>query len=336
MKKCQKCKDKLCLIYCSSCTTFYCLQCDRLTHNLLKNKNHKRRNITSSFLNLEEIKKNFNRNNIENLNNQNAKNLDISKSFKICNDLHKIENKEDPNIHLIKKLDYNLNNNLDNNENYKIEKNIFEYKNDFNKLYKYIKIINLKNDKDINQLLDIIEEQDEIIKNLFQKVLFLKQKIKENIYIEKNKFNKKALDVYNSNNINFIKDENYFEKKLDIINKIYEKEKEELIKMHEDTISKIQLKYNIIKDKYFSIIKYKDNKSKKNEGIDYLIKKLKSDKNNLNICSNKLAKLHDELNLVEFCLNGHIDELLIDELKNKNKKEEKDYNIKRYKSLNKI
>ena len=54
MKKCLKCKSKIALIYCNSCSTFFCLECDRLTHNKPKNKNHIRKNITSSLLNTKE------------------------------------------------------------------------------------------------------------------------------------------------------------------------------------------------------------------------------------------------------------------------------------------
>ena len=68
MEKCQKCKKKVCLIYCRSCSSYYCLECDRLCHNLPKNKKHKRKNITSSLLNFQKSNNNIkiNYNNLTN------------------------------------------------------------------------------------------------------------------------------------------------------------------------------------------------------------------------------------------------------------------------------
>ena len=137
------------------------------------------------------------------------------------------------------------------------------------------------------------------------------------------------------------KDEKYFNKKLDIINKIYEKQKEELIKEQEDKILKIKMEYDIVKDRYLSIIKEKDNNIKTNEEINEIIKKLRLDQNNININSNKLSKINDELNINEFCLSGHIDEL-INKLVNLNIKVQRKENIrnnkidkgKRFKSFN--
>ena len=305
MEKCQKCKKKVCLIYCRSCSSYYCLECDRLTHNLPKNKKHKRKNITSSLLNFQKSSNNI-KINYNNLNNKSWKNKFKFKGSKTQNNFHKskINEEEDPNIRLIKKLEYNLNNDIDlidnNNRN---EKLLLDYKNDFNKLYKYIKITNIQNKIDINNLFNIIEEQDIIINDLFKKINFLKQKIKDNIFIDKNIYDPN-LDI---NNI--ITKKNYFDKKLDIINQIYEKQKQELIKEQENKIFKIKLEYNKIKDKYLSMINYKADNPKNNE-LNDIIKKLKLDKYNLNINANKLSKINDELNITEFCMNEHIDELI--------------------------
>ena len=284
MKKCLKCKNKIALIYCNSCSTFFCLECDRLTHNQLKNKKHKRENITTSVLITEE--------NLKNNDNQNYKSPKYKpeiKGYKSQNNFHKISTKEDPNTYLIKKLEYNLNNDLDfSDEKFRNEKLISEYKNDFNKLYKYIKITNIKNNIDVNSLLNIIEEQDNIINNLFKKVYFLKKKLEENTP----------------------KNENYFNKKLDIMHKIYEKQKEELIKEQEDKIMKLKLEYNKIKDKYNIVIKSHYDKLEQNGEMYHIIKKLQSDQNNINVNTNKLSKINDELNIAEFCLNEHLDELV--------------------------
>ena len=343
MDKCQKCKNKIALIHCNSCSSYFCLECDRLTHNIPKNKNHKRKNNTSSFLNIDYIKRNLsNKHNInyKTPNNKDKKDkkdkADKNKEFISQNNFYKIKDKEDPNIHLIKRLENILNNNIDINEQ-NIKNEIYlQYKNDFNKFYKYIKITNLKNNIDINKLLNIIEEQDTIINSLFKKIYFLKQQIKQNIFIDKKMLNERPFDM---NKIT--KDEKYFNKKLDIINKIYEKQKEELIKEQEDKILKIKMEYDIVKDRYLSIIKEKDNNIKTNEEINEIIKKLRLDQNNININSNKLSKINDELNINEFCLSGHIDEL-INKLGNLNIKVQRKENIrnnkidkgKRFKSFN--
>ena len=343
MDKCQKCKNKIALIHCNSCSSYFCLECDRLTHNISKNKNHKRKNNTSSFLNIDYIKANLsNKHNInyKTPNNKDKKDkkdkADKNKEFISQNNFYKIKDKEDPNIHLIKRLENILNNNIDINEQ-NIKNEIYlQYKNDFNKFYKYIKITNLKNNIDINKLLNIIEEQDTIINALFKKIYFLKQQIKQNIFIDKKMLNERPFDM---NKIT--KDEKYFNKKLDIINKIYEKQKEELIKEQEDKILKIKMEYDIVKDRYLSIIKEKDNNIKTNEEINEIIKKLRLDQNNININSNKLSKINDELNINEFCLSGHIDEL-INKLGNLNIKVQRKENIrnnkidkgKRFKSFN--
>ena len=301
MKKCLKCKSKIALIYCNSCSTFFCLECDRLTHNKPKNNNHTRKNITSSLLNTKEnttIK--------DNLNYKSPKNKPKLKGYKTQNNFHKKSNEEDPNMHLIKKLEYNLNNDLDfNDEKYRNDKIISDYKNDFNKLYKYIKITNIKNNIDINSLLNIIEEQDMIINNLFRKVYILKKQLEDNTP----------------------KDEKYFNKKLNIINKIYEKQKEEFIKEQEEKITKIKLEYNKIKNKYNAAIKSNNDKLEKNAEIYNIIKKLKADQKNINENTNKLSKINDEINIAEFCMNDHLDEL-IERLINNNNCKNKDINKK--------
>ena len=163
---------KISLIYCKTCSTYYCLQCDRLTHNLPKNKKHKRKNITSSLLNFQKRSNTNIKINYDKLNNKSWKNKYKFKGSKTQNNFHKskIKEEEDLNSHLIKKLEFNLNNDLDLiNDNLRNEKLLLEYKNDFNNLYKHIKITNIKNKIDINTLFEIIGEQDIIINDLFQK-----------------------------------------------------------------------------------------------------------------------------------------------------------------------
>ncbi len=312
MEKCQKCKKKIGLIYCNSCSLYYCLECDRKTHSLNKNKNHKRKNNTSTYINIKDMKKNFN---------VNINNIDNSKHKSPINYIirsHTTKNiqKQDPNIRLIKKLAYNLENDLDNNinKNNRINNNL-EYKNDFNKLYKIIRVANCRNNNlDVNILLNIIEEQDLIIRDLFLKVNFFKQRIKDYILIDKNKIE----------NFYVLKDEKYFDEKLDIIHKIYEKEKQELIKEQEDNILKMTNKYNLLKEKYLDVVmNQKEKKLKNNEEIYNIIQKLKIDKINMNTNTNKLSKINDEFNIAEFCMNEHFDELM-DKLGNMNKKYNKE------------
>ena len=336
MEKCQKCKNKIALIYCSSCSLYFCLECDRITHNLIKNKNHKRKNNTSTYLSLDDIKKNFNINNSNNTNYKSPKNNNTKfKAYITQNDFHKVKsNEEDPNVRLINKLAYKLNNDLDYNMNkLKNEKNNIQYKNDFNKLYKLIRITNYKNNFDINNLLNIIEQQDLIINDLFIKVNFLKQVIKENIFIE--------TDINKLDNKNIVKDENYFDKKLDIISKMYEKEKEELIRKQEDKILKIKLEYDMVKDKYLNLIKQKNKNENVNvnvnetEEIYNIIKKLKSDQIDINTNTNKLSIIKDELNNTEFCINEHLDELIFKLGNMKNNSKENENIIYKNKRLNK-
>jgi hypothetical protein len=293
MEKCQKCKNKIGLIHCTSCSLHYCLECDRKTHALKKNKNHKRKNNTSTYISIKDIKKYFNLQNLEHIKCKSPNNYKIKPN--IIQNIHK----QDPNLHLIKKLAYKLENDLDSHINK--ENNNLEYKNDFNKLYRIIRVANCGNNYlDINNLLDIIEKQDLIIKDLFVKVYYLKQQIKDNIFIDKNKIE----------NNNILKDEKYFEKKLDIISKIYEKEKQELIRKQEDMISKIKIQYNMLKDKYLDVLKHqKDKKIINNEEINDIIKKIKIDQFNMNTNTNKLSKINDDLNIAEFCMNEHFNEL---------------------------
>ena len=95
------------------------------------------------------------------------------------------------------------------------------------------------------------------------------------------------------------------------------------------------------------MINYKDNNdcSKNNDELNNIIKQLKLDKYNLNINANKLSKISDELNITEFCMNEHIDELIFKLGNNKNNgqmkeniykndKKNKDNYKKRYKSFN--
>lgn len=331
MEKCQKCKKKTALISCSSCNSCFCFECDRLIHNLPKNKKHTRKNITSSFLNLDYIKSDLNNINIIKYKTPQNKNKE--------NNYNKAKDKEDPNIRLINKLYNILNNDLDynneNNEYLNNEKLFSEYKKDFNKNYKLIKLTKLNNNIDINKLLNIIEEQDIIINDLFNKINFLKNQIK-NLFIDKKMINE---NTFEPNKIS--KDEKYFIKKLDIINKIYEKQKEELIKEQEKKISKIKMEYYIIKNKYLSIINKKEYKLKNNEEINEIIKKLKIDYNNINNNTNQLSKINDELNIAKFCMNEHMDELInkFDNCNNKvkineNVRNKKINNGKRFKSFN--
>ena len=291
MKKCQKCKKKIALTNCNSCSSFFCLECDRLIHNISKNKKHKRANITTSLLNLEKNKKinSFDDKIIKNRKGKVNIKGDMTK-YNFHKAKNKELNKEDPNIHLINKLK----NNLDNN--FSIENQNILYKNDFNKLYKYIRITNTKNNIDINNLLDIIEQQDIIINDLFKKVYYLKQYIKENNCFDKTKAGTNEISF------NIKKDEKYFEKKLDIINKIYEKQRQELIKEQEEKILKIQKDYDDIKDKYISIMKGKENHFEKkeeiNKEINKVLNKLLLDKKNLNLNNNQLSKINKELNIV--------------------------------------
>ena len=95
------------------------------------------------------------------------------------------------------------------------------------------------------------------------------------------------------------------------------------------------------------MINYKDNNdcSKNNDELNNIIKQLKLDKYNLNINANKLSKISDELNITEFCMKEHIDELILKFGNNKNNgqmkeniykndKKNKDNYKKRYKSFN--
>ena len=292
MEKCKKCKNKIGLVYCYSCSSFYCFECDRIIHSLPDNKTHKRKNKTFSILNSDDIKQFLIRNKTFNINKKYSKTNGSFKAYITQNNFHKIKNKEDPDINLINKLALNLDNDLNQNLNKENDKENYNviYKNDFNKIYRLLKISNYQNNIDVNNLLNIIEQQDIIINDLFKKIIFLKQQIKE---ISVN-----------------IKDENYFDKKLDIINKMYEKEREILIKEQEDKILKIKKEYNKIKDKYLNVIKERKNKFKGNVEIDNIIKKLRLDKSNINKNNNRLNKINDDLNIVEFCMNSHIDELI--------------------------
>ena len=296
MERCKDCKKKVGLIYCNSCSSFYCLECDKLIHNCPKNKSHKRSNYTYSLINSDNIK---NKDDIK------------KEKFKayICranSNCQKDMGKKDPNIRLINKLELNLDNDLQysikninkkNKENYNLE-----YSNDFNKIYHVIKVNNYKNNIDVNSLLNIIEEQNNIINDLFQKLIFLKEQVQKNNMYEKN---------------------NYFDTKLDIINKIYEKEKEDLIKEQNEKILEIQLKYNDIKNKYMSFINARNNNLNENNDINNIVEKLKLDKNNININNDKLSKINEELNITEFCMNSHIDELIDKLEKNKINKTER-------------
>ena len=325
MEKCQKCKKKIALIHCISCKSFFCLECDRLTHNISKNKKHKRTNITSSLLNLGNEKKNISIHSLDTKNIKNGNNKENEIGYITQYNFNKIKtqefSKEDPNIHLVNKLKYNLDN------NYNIENENMFYKNDFNKLYKYIKITNIKNKIDINNLLNIIEQQDIIINDLFKKIYYLKQNIIENISLGKDKLRNNEI------NYNCIKNEKYFEKKLDIINKIYEKQEQELIKEQEEKILKIKKDYEEIKEKYISIIKGKENKFKNKGEINNIINKLLLDKKNLNLNNNQLSKINKEFYVVELLMNEHIEEL-IDKIKNIFKKESNGVNKIRFKSYN--
>jgi hypothetical protein len=276
---------------------------------LKKNKNHKRKNNTSTYISIKDIKKHFNLQNLDHIKCKSPNNYKIKPN--IIQNIHK----QDPNLHLINKLAYKLENDLDSHINK--ENNNLEYKNDFNKLYKIIRVANCGNNYlDINNLLDIIEKQDLIIKDLFVKVYYLKQQIKDNIFIDKNKIE----------NNNILKDEIYFDKKLDIIIKIYEKEKQELIRKQEDMISKIKIKYNMLKDKYLDVLKHqKDKKIINNEEINDIIKKIKIDQFNMNINTNKLSKINDDLNIAEFCMNEHFNELIfkLGKIKDRNNNKKK-------------
>jgi len=298
MERCKDCKNKLGLIYCSSCSSFYCLECDKLIHSCPKNKRNKRRNYTYSLINSDIIANNL----IKKLEDKNDVKKEKFKAY-ICRtntNFHKANNKKDPNIRLIKKLELNLDNDLQyniNNINKKNKENYnLEYSNDFNKIYHVIKVNNFKNSIDVNSLLNIIEEQNNIINDLFKKLIFLKEQVQKNNMYEKN---------------------NYFDTKLDIINKIYEKEKDDLIKEQNEKILEIQLKYNDIKNKYMSIINERNNNLKENNDINDILEKLKLDKNNININNHKLSKINEELNITEFCMNSHIDELIDKLEKNK-------------------
>ena len=332
MEKCQKCKKRTPLIYCSYCSTNYCLECDRLFHTFASKDNHRRKNNTSNYLSLSyDGRSNFNLSGYKPSQKLTRNEECKFKGYISHNNFYKKSRKEDPNINLINKLEFILDNNLDCNVDHKNEL-LSGYKNDFNTMYSIIRKKNLKEKIDVNDLLKIIEEQDVIINNLFKKVYYLKQQIKQDIFFDKNNLEMKgrALNAVG----NDTNSKNYFERKLDIINQIYEKEKEKLIEEQEKNILKIKNDYNLIKNKFLSLINFKENKSKPKDEIKKILTKIKSAQNKMNIKANKLSKLHDEINVAELCINDHINEL-IDKLgKIEEKSSSSKQKISRFNSFN--
>lgn len=267
MVLCFRCKMSIAKYECELCSGFFCLECDKFIHSNYPKNNHIRK-VVENLQNLPKLT-NFNNNIIDNqqkiiqkkdqieINSEKNNNQDVIEQEQIKPGENN-QNDKEPNINEIKEQ---------NNSNIQNVPSINEFNpmNTYNSINllldkckssnlgirNYFENINLNNEKDeeIEKLQKTIEAQRDIISKLKIENNSLEELIeednvrKEQLYQEKERiFNKRR------------KIEEFYNKKLDEIQKIHELEKYKLIEDFENQMRNVSSNYINQKANYINSI----------------------------------------------------------------------------------